>query len=51
MFIFIGAFLGVCVMAWAAAASNADDHWDAYDKGFNAGVEHIAHQIETRPWN
>lgn len=37
LFLFVGAFLGVLMMALCAAAKNADDGWSWYERGYVDG--------------
>jgi len=46
-FVFCGAFVGVCAMAWACAAKNADDHWNSYEAGYRSGIDHMAQLMEA----
>jgi len=39
---FLGGFLGCLGMSLACAAKDSDDHWDAYERGYRDGVDHMA---------
>jgi len=42
---FLGGFIGVVAMAFAAAAKDADDFWRGYERGEAQALEDLTHQV------